>query len=109
MRIDPAYRDEHIDTDALEARIRAAIRSWDDDFSEALGSDVGEEEAARIAPLYGPGLPDAYREAYSARAAVADIRTWESLSDGQIAVSLYEPLDAPSPSADSRSSGSGGP
>ncbi len=95
VRIDPAYRDEHIDTDALEARIRAAIRSWDDDFSEALGSDVGEEEAARIAPLYGPGLPDAYREAYSARAAVADIRTWESLSDGQIAVSLYEPLDAP--------------
>ena len=95
IRVDAEHRDQDVDVPALEARIRAAVRSWDDEFSEALVHEVGEESAAELLRSYGPGMPDSYREAYTARAAVADVRQWDQLADGAVAVSLYEPLDAP--------------
>ncbi|MCB0916302.1 MAG: NAD-glutamate dehydrogenase [Actinobacteria bacterium] len=95
IRVAAEFRDQPIDVPALEARIRAAIRSWDDEFGEALVQELGEESAATLTSKYVAGLPDSYREDYTARAAVADIRQWEALASGEVAVSLYEPLDAP--------------
>ncbi len=95
IRVAPGYGDQPIDVPALEARIRAAVRSWDDEFSDALIHELGEETATQLMAKYVNGLPDAYREAYTARGAVADTRQWESLAPGEVAVSLYEQLDAP--------------
>lgn len=95
IRVNAEHREQIIDVPALEARIRAAVRSWDDEFADALVQELGEESAALLKSGYVDGLPDAYREAYSPRAAVSDVRQWESLGEGQVAVSLYEPLDAP--------------
>ena len=94
VHIDPAYRDQPVDITSLEARIRATVRSWDDEFADALVHEFGEEDAAEMAAHYGTALPDAYREAYPARAAVADVASWQGLGDDGISVALYEPLDA---------------
>ena len=93
IRVDPTESMVDVDLEALQTRVRAAVRSWDDDFADALVSEVGEEQAATMRS-YAAGFPDAYREVYSPRGAVADVRTWESLPDEDgLAVSLYEPLD----------------
>ena len=94
IHVDPAYRDQPVDVDALEARVRAAVRSWDDEFNDALVQEFGEEEAAELTAHYGQALPQAYRESYSARSAVADVASWQSLGDAGLSVTLYEPLDA---------------
>ena len=54
VRVAPEYRDQDVDTDALQARIRAAVRSWDDEFGDALGQEVGEEQSAELATRYAP-------------------------------------------------------
>ena len=94
IHVDPAYRDQAVDVSALEARVRAAVRSWDDEFADALVHEFGEEDAAELASHYGQALPDAYRESYSARSAVADVAQWQELGEAGLAVNLYEPLDA---------------
>ena len=94
IRVAPEFRTQAVDMPALEARIRAAVRSWDDEFRDALVQELGEEQATVLAASYAAGLPDAYREAYTPRAAVADVRQWDQLAESGVAVSLYEPLDA---------------
>ena len=94
IHIDPAFRDQEVDVTALETRVRAAVRSWDDEFADALVHEFGEEEAAELAAHYGEALPEAYRESYSARSAVADVAQWQALGGAGIAVNLYAPLDA---------------
>lgn len=94
IRIDPSQHDQHIDLEQVRTRIVAAVRNWDDDFYEALVAESGEESAAGLRD-YAAGFPDSYREIFSPRAAVADVRIWESLPDADgLAVNLYEPLDA---------------
>ncbi len=84
-----------VDLEALQLRVRAAVRSWDDDFADALVAEVGEEAAAALFTRYAAGMPPAYREMFSARAAVADVQRWESIGgDEGLVVSLYEPLDS---------------
>ena len=54
------------DLEALQLRVRAAVRSWDDDFADALVAEVGEAAAA-LFTRYAAGMPPAYREMFSAR------------------------------------------
>lgn len=88
------WRVTDVDLETLQTRIRAAVRSWDDDFADALVDEVGEETAAALFTRYAPGIQPAYREMYPPRAAVADVLRWEGIGDDGLKVSLYEPLDA---------------
>lgn len=88
------WRATDVDLETLQTRIRAAVRSWDDDFADALVDEVGEETAAALFTRYAPGIQPAYREMYPPRAAVADVLRWEGIGDDGLKVSLYEPLDA---------------
>ncbi len=83
--------------DPLEARLTDATRSWDDEFSDALIDQCGEELSARLGKKYADAFPEAYKEDFAARTGVIDVRQLESLAeDGGVALNLYEPHAAAS-------------
>src|SRR5215218_4158725 len=63
-----------VEAEELEERLVAATRTWDEDFADSLLLEFGEEEAARLLALYGRSFPEAYKEDFPARVAVADLR-----------------------------------
>jgi glutamate dehydrogenase len=84
-----------LDPAELEVLLTEATRSWADDFNDALVVAVGEEKAARLARDYVEAFPEAYKEDFPARTAVADLRRVEALSaDGPPVMSLYQPYGA---------------
>ncbi|MGQ0550199.1 MAG: NAD-glutamate dehydrogenase [Armatimonadota bacterium] len=86
----PAY-----DVREIEARLAEATRSWTDDLQDALVEQCGEERGVRFFRRFGEAFPAAYREDFSARTAVADIKRIEDLSpDGDLGMSLYHPIEA---------------
>jgi glutamate dehydrogenase len=86
-----------VDRDDLERRLVEATRSWDEDLADALRADLGEEEASRLLREWGRGFPEAYKEDFPARVAVADLRRIEALDGGSLpplGMNLYEPVGA---------------
>src|SRR5450756_999446 len=76
-----------VDERDLQQRLIDATRTWDEDLAEVALSDYGEEGAARLVGLYGKAFPEAYKEDFSARDAIADLRHIEAL-DGEDALRL---------------------
>ncbi|BDD93432.1 NAD-glutamate dehydrogenase [Pandoraea sp. NE5] len=95
-----------VDVNDLEARIVEATRRWQDDLSDALREQFGEERGTRALRRYAQAFPAAYREDYAARMAVRDVELIEPLlsvghavpveaSDATpLAMQLYRPLEA---------------
>ncbi|GAA4357822.1 NAD-glutamate dehydrogenase [Angustibacter luteus] len=73
----------NVDVEALEERLIAATRTWDEDFAESLRADVGEEDGARLLALYAKAFPEAYKEDFPARVAVADLRHVDAVAGVQ--------------------------
>ncbi|MDP2238590.1 MAG: NAD-glutamate dehydrogenase [Burkholderiales bacterium] len=83
------------DEDALEARLAAAARRWEDDLNAALIDAVGESRGNQLYRIYGAAFPAGYREDHAARSAVPDIEMMARLSPAHpIGMSLYQPLEA---------------
>jgi len=82
-------------TDAVEARLVAAMRGWEDNLHDALYSAHDEHQAAVLERRYAQTFPSGYRDRFSARAAVLDIGRMESAvaSDG-LELNLYRPPEA---------------
>jgi glutamate dehydrogenase len=76
-----------VDERDLQQQLIDATRTWDEDLSEVALSEHGEEEAARLGGLYGNAFPEAYKEDFSARVAMADLRHIEAL-EGEEAIRL---------------------
>ncbi len=84
-----------VDPDELEARLAAATRSWADDLADAVVEQCGEERAAELLRRYGEAFPEAYKEDFPARTAVADLkRLEEQHAPDEIGMNLYEPYGA---------------
>ncbi|HEV8685680.1 MAG TPA: NAD-glutamate dehydrogenase [Gaiellaceae bacterium] len=84
------------DVGAVEAKLVEATRTWTDDFRDALVDQLGEERAATLFRRYGDAFPAAYREDFTAPAAVADVQRLERLDpQGDLDLSLYLPLESP--------------
>jgi glutamate dehydrogenase len=84
-----------VDVPALEAKLSAATRSWQDEFADACLDQIGEENGTTLFKRYGESFPEAYKEDVPARMAVADAERLEALADDEpMALSLYEPVDA---------------
>ncbi len=83
----------HADQATLESDISEIIRTWTDGLAAAL-TDAHEPNKARtLLAQYRDAFSDGYREAYTPRDAVADIRIMEQLSpDHPIGVDFY-PID----------------
>jgi glutamate dehydrogenase len=85
-----------VDVAALEQRIADATRTWEDDLTRAADEMLGEAEAVRLLDFYYDAFPEAYKEDFPARNAIADLLRIESVdADDGIALQLYYPPGAP--------------
>ena len=96
VRMPPGQAPPQVRPDEVEAALVDATRSWDEDLTDALRADTGEEESARLSQLWGRGFPEAYKEDFPSRVAVADLRRLEEvpLTAGGMGMNLYEPVGA---------------
>ncbi len=84
-----------VDLGALEQRLAAAARRWEDDFARALVEGIGEADGNRLFRLLGAGFPASYREDVPPRAAVGDAQmVARVLRDGALGLNLHRPLEA---------------
>lgn len=82
-----------VDRKALERKLAAAARRWDDELREALIESEGEGAGLALERRWGPALPASYRERVPARAAVHDIRKMAALTpESPLGLALYWPL-----------------
>ncbi|WP_194916885.1 NAD-glutamate dehydrogenase [Catenulispora rubra] len=96
VRVAPGTTLVDADADAIEAKLAAATRTWDDDFSDALLGDFGEAQARELREAYGAALPESYKAEERPEMAVADVKVLEGLkaSGEGSAVRLYEEVDS---------------
>jgi glutamate dehydrogenase len=94
VRTEPGVARDY-DVAQIEARLAEAVRTWSDDLRDALTEQLGEERAAELFARYADAFPPAYRDDFTPQGAVADIERIERLkTDGDLDMSLYEPLEA---------------
>src|SRR5580693_7265045 len=81
-----------VDAAALERRLAAAVRSWDEDLSAEANRVLGEERARILLELCGASIPETYKADVSAQDAVDDLTTMLGLREAglQFAVRLVE-------------------
>ncbi|HEY7722938.1 MAG TPA: NAD-glutamate dehydrogenase domain-containing protein, partial [Pedococcus sp.] len=85
-----------VDQAVLEKQLIDATRTWDEDLSEAARIEHGEEAAARLTGLYGRAFPEAYKEDFTPRIGVADIRHMEVLdTEEATGLNMYQEPGAP--------------
>ena len=94
VRVDRHETVPDVDGVEVEQRLVDATRSWADDFVDALVDQCGEEEAGRLLKIYGEAFPEAYKEDFPARTAVADLKQLDALANQTSALNLYLPLGA---------------
>ena len=76
--------------ETLEKGISAIVRTWSDALRDALDETVGGARARSLATRYAEAFSAAYREAFGAEQAIADIALLEQLSEARPrAVDLY--------------------
>ncbi|MCE2968790.1 MAG: NAD-glutamate dehydrogenase, partial [Burkholderiales bacterium] len=84
-----------VERHALEAKLAAAARRWDDELRDALVDALGEARGLLLFKRWARAFPVAYRERVSARAAAADVERIDALTpEVPLALSLYRPLGA---------------
>ncbi|MFZ1287390.1 MAG: NAD-glutamate dehydrogenase [Candidatus Phosphoribacter sp.] len=90
LRVPKGAQIPDVDAEALEEEIVEATRTWDEDLLEAARTEHGEELGVRLAGLYGKAFPEAYKEDFTPRVAIADMRRIESLSSADdVALTMY--------------------
>jgi len=71
-----------VDLEALEDRLRAIARTWEDRLRDALVEAHGDERGRMLAARWSRRLPEAYRAATEPATAVDDLRCFEELARG---------------------------
>ncbi|MBE7367463.1 NAD-glutamate dehydrogenase [Ramlibacter pallidus] len=85
-----------VDRKALERKLAAAARRWDDDLRDALVDTEGEAAGLTLERRWGASFPAGYRDRVPARTAVHDIRKLEGLTaEAPLGLAFYWPLGAP--------------
>jgi glutamate dehydrogenase len=82
-----------VDTDALERRVAAAVRSWADTFKTALLSHLDEAYALQLFDQYAQAFPAAYTEDFQADAAALDVSFLEAVEKepARLHLDIYRP------------------
>jgi glutamate dehydrogenase len=87
-----------VDRDTLERGHRGIVRTWGDALRDQLAASIGGTRARVLANRYANAFNAAYREAFGAEAAMADIAILEQLSEARPrAVDLYRREGDPRP------------
>jgi glutamate dehydrogenase len=85
-----------VDQGALERQLIEATRTWAEDLGEAARVEHGEEAAGRLSGLYARAFPEAFKEDFTPRVAIADIRHMDALeSDEDTGLNMYQEPGAP--------------
>src|SRR6476469_2817726 len=85
-----------VDEALLEQQIVDATRTWDEDLGEVARAEHGEEAAARLIGLYGKAFPEAYKEDFTPRVGIVDLRHIEALeSEDSVRLNLYQEPGSP--------------
>jgi len=81
-----------VDAVALERKLAAAVRSWDEDLAAEATRVLGEERARQVLDLCGASIPETYKADVSAQDAVGDLATMLGLRESgtEFAVRLVE-------------------
>ena len=81
-----------VDAAALERRLAAAVRSWDEDLVAEATRVLGEERARSLLGLFSAAIPETYKADVTATYAVEDLTTMFELreSGAEFAVRLVE-------------------
>jgi glutamate dehydrogenase len=79
----------------VEARIRAIVRTFDDDLAETLNAVSSPERALILQQKYAGAFGSDYRAAFTARDAVADIDIAERLTPADIEAQFFRRPDMP--------------
>ena len=81
-----------VDAAALERKLAAAVRSWDEDLTAEATRVLGEERARTLLDRFGADIPETYKADVTARDAVDDLSTMLRLreSGAEFAVRLVE-------------------
>jgi glutamate dehydrogenase len=89
----PLDRAARLSSAALERRVAAAVRSWTDDFKDALLARFDETYALTLFGKYAASFPAAYTEDFAADAAAVDVAFLEALESRPqiLQLDLYRP------------------
>ncbi len=81
-----------VDAAALERRLAAAVRSWDEDLVAEATRVLGEERARSLLELFSAAIPETYKADVTATYAVEDLITMLELRESgtEFAVRLVE-------------------
>ena len=81
-----------VDAVALERKLAASVRSWDEDLAAEAIRVLGEERASTLAARLGASIPENYKADVTAADAVDDLLTMLELRDSatEFAVRLVE-------------------
>jgi len=80
------------DRDEIEARIKQAIRSWDDELGEILVRQCGEEKGLALLRRLGRAFPISYQSDVAPHVASYDVLSAASLTAvDDLRMSLYKP------------------
>ena len=97
VRVAPGGVIPAVDEKDLQQRLIEATRTWDEDLSEVARVEYGEEAGARLIGLYGKAFPEAYKEDFSPRVGVVDLRQFELLDNkDSTRLNLYHEPGSPS-------------
>jgi glutamate dehydrogenase len=77
-----------VDAAALERRLAAAVRSWDEDLAAEAIRVFGEERARTLLDQVGASIPETYKTDVSAQDAVDDLTTMLGLRDAGLAFAV---------------------
>ena len=80
-----------VDNRSIEQRLSEAARPWDDALRFALIREMGEGEGLALYRRFERAFPAAYREDFTAREAVADVRLLAQISENALGMRLYRP------------------
>jgi glutamate dehydrogenase len=84
-----------VDARALETKLAAAARRWDDGLKDALVHALGDARGNALFRVFGGAFPAGYRDEFAARQAVPDIETMDRLTAASpLGMSLSRPLEA---------------
>ena len=92
VRAEPGQRLPDVDPAALEAKLAAAVRSWDEDLAADARRALGEEQARAVLAICPDAIPETYKADVPAAYAVSDLaRVLGLLQAGQnVAFDLWE-------------------
>ena len=92
LKINPLEKREY-DFKEIEKKIISVGRNWVDDLKEGLFDAFGEETSNKLIAVYQDAFPAGYREQFSARTALADIKHIQNLSEKMpMTMNFYRPV-----------------